>query len=554
VPVDTKAVDAIDIKKGKSLAELMKFRDARPWRVYLGNDHYKADAKTVQALIDAVQGKGEIKEFFDEPEAEAKKKDAERGFDQPQAEVLLYKDALEKGEAKDDVKDKKDKKEKKDKKAKDDDKSKKEKKKDEEPKLKKDAKPLVTLTFGKTDKDVVYVKRTTQDGLVSRFAVPKSIIEKVLPTEGILAYFDTALPSFELGNVTQFEVDKDGDKIMVERGHGEQLGKFLLKNRKDYAGRNFTDFKDVFTVLQAVGKLHAQKWIQKIGAKDDLEPFGLKKPGLVITVWATKDEVLPSASASLIGLLGRAPLDQGLLALTSFQAARESDKGEAYIFKFGKEFKDKDTPVNYALSSKNDYLFQVPAGLVKLLKDADLRDRSWLTLFQPVLDASFVGSGPGSVLAAAPILSGQVLSFDAAKVKELKLTVLSKVEERTMNFVRNVKDNSWDDKSGLTKFNLDPEKVKELVKWLADLQAERFISLTGGPRDEQKLTKDSSLKIDIVLDNGKRLTLTVGAEVATGYYAHISSWPDAVFLLPASKIDPLLAGPIHFAKPRVAER
>jgi hypothetical protein len=552
VPVDTKGVDAIDIKKGKSLAELMKLREAnKAWRIYLGNDNYKADAKAVQGLIDALQGKGEIKELFDESEAEAKK-DAERGLDQPQAEVVLYKDALEKEkEETKDLKSKKDKKEK-DKKAKDDDKAKKEKKKDEEPKLKKDAKPIVTLSFGKADKDTVYVKRKTQDGLVSRFAVPKSILEKVLPAEGVLAFFDTALPSFELGNVTQFEVDKDGDKIMVEKGHGEQLGKFLLKNRKDYAGRNFADTAQVFTILQALGKLHAQKWIQKIGAKDDLKPFGLDKPGLVITVWATKDQVLPGTAASFIGLLGVPPLDQGLLAITSFQAGNEMDKGEAYVFKFGKEFKDKDTPVNYALSSKNDYLFQVPAGLVKLLKDADLRDRSWLSLFQPVLDAGIVSSGPESVLAAAPILTRQVLTFDAAKVKEVKLTILTRVEERTMAFVRNAKDKSWEDKSGLTKFSLDPEKVNELLKWLGDLKAERFIALTGGPREEQKLTKDASLKIDIVLDGGKTLTLTIGAALEGGYYAHSSAWADAVFLLPAGKIDPLLEGPGYFAKPRVA--
>src|SRR5262249_28790946 len=178
------------------------------------------------------------KEFVDEPDDEAKKKDAERGLDQPQAEVVLYKGGLEKEETKDDdakgKKDKKDKKDK-DKKAKENDKGKKEKKKDEEPKLKKDAKPIVTLTFGKTDKDMVYVKRVTQDGLVSRFAVPKSIIEKVLPAEGVLAFFDTALPSFELANVTGLEVDKDGDKIVVEKGHGEQSSRWLLKDRKDYA-------------------------------------------------------------------------------------------------------------------------------------------------------------------------------------------------------------------------------------------------------------------------------------------------------------------------------
>jgi hypothetical protein len=157
------------------------------------------------------------------------------------------------------------------------------------------------------------------------------------------------------------------------------------------------------------------------------------------------------------------------------------------------------------------------------------------------------------VLAAVPILSRQVLAFDAAKVKEVKLTILTKVEERTMAFVRNPKDKSWEDKSGLQKFNLDPEKVNELLKWLADLKAERFVSLTGGPREEQKLTKEASLEINIALDNGKVLTLTVGASLERGsYYAHSSAWADAVFLLPADKIDPILEGPGYFAKPRVA--
>src|SRR5262249_29834832 len=137
-------------------------------------------------------------------------------------------------------------------------------------------------------------------------------------------------------------------------------------------------------------------------------------------------------------------------------------------------------------------------------------------------------------------------------VKAVKLTVLTRVEERTMSFLYKAKDKSWSDISGLSKFNLDGEKVNELVKWLAGLQAERFVSLTGGPREEQKLTKDASLKIDIVLEDGRTLKLAVGAAVANGYYAHTNAWADAVFLLPAAKIESLLEGPAYFAKPRVA--
>ena len=128
------------------------------------------------------------------PGADEKKKDAEWGFDSPAAVVAVYADAIEK-EKKDEAKDEKDKKNEKEKK----DTAKKDEKKDPLPTLKKDAKPVVKLEFGKTEKDLINVKRTLQDGTVSRFTVKKELYEKIVPSEGpasgVFGHRSAAIPN-----------------------------------------------------------------------------------------------------------------------------------------------------------------------------------------------------------------------------------------------------------------------------------------------------------------------------------------------------------------------
>jgi hypothetical protein len=565
LPVETKTVDAVDIRQGQGLAEVVKLRgpESKNWQLYLGKETHKADDKTISSLLDTLRGKGEIKEFFDEPEP--KKKDAERGLDNPVAEVLVYKEAIEKEEKKD---------EKSNEKAAKDEKKKDEKKKDDKadssPPLKKDAKPLATLTFGKTEGDIVYVRRVTLDGTDSRLALPKAILEKIMPSQGVIAFFDTALPAFDIANTTQLELVRKDEKIVVLKGEGEQASRWLLKDRKDYAGKNFADTAQVTAIVQSLGHLNVQKWVKKLDAKEDLDKNGLAKPEMTITVHVRSDKLSPQAVANLIASGQTVPLLGPLVAASVVFMAQAADKGEPITFKFGKTSGEKEGGGVYALRTGVDYLFEVAPALVKSAREADLRDRTWLSQLQPVLDAALVGmlAAPenlGVLLTPLPLVTKQVLQFDPSNVKEIKAAVRTSFELRNFTFQYNARDKAWEDRSGLQDFNLDADKVKQLVTWLADLRAGRFIFLTGGPREEQKLDlKDAIIKLDIIRDDGKTLTLTVGDTfyalneknelVNRGRFAATNAWPDIVFTLPNEKIDPILEGVGHFGKARVAAR
>lgn len=565
IPAETKNVDAIDLRQGKDLNVLVKLRrpDEKTWQIYFGSEAKKADDKAVQSLIEALQAKREVKDFIDISDADAKKKDAELGFTPPAAEAILYSEGLEKpkDEKKDDKEKDKDKDEKKE-----ENKDEKKDKKDQEPKLKKDAKPLATLVFGKVDGDLVYVKRTTQDGGVARMQVSKSVFDKAFPAQGAIAFLDSSLPVLDDFKVTGLELERGKDKIVVTRGRGEQSDRWLLKDLKDYAGKNFADAPQMNTVLSMLGNLRVQKWLEKIGPKDDLDKYGLAKPDVTVTVNLGKDQLTPANISAIVGLFATGTADGAIVGVAALQAASEKDKGDTVAFKFGKEVKekekDKETTLVYATRSGTDLLFQVSPNIVKLLKDADLRDRSWLSMLQPVLNASLLGmaASPESLAALwapSPLTTGRVISgLDPDKVYEIKLAIRSRFELRTLAFRWNNKDKAWEDKSGLQEFTADPDKIKQFTEWLSGLNAERFIFLSGGPQEEQKLSaKDATLQIEIAQDKGKTVTLTVGAQPdGRGYFATTNVWPQVVFQLPATRIEPILQGAEYFAKPRVAAR
>ncbi len=65
--------------------------------------------------------------------------------------------------------------------------------------------------------------------------------------------------------------------------------------------------------------------------------------------------------------------------------------------------------------------------------------------------------------------------------------------------------------------------------------------------------KEASLIIELGLEGGETITLTVGALFErVGYFAQSSVWPEAVFFLAGTKVEPLLRGVGYFAKERVA--
>src|SRR6185312_11721518 len=82
------------------------------------------------------------------------------------------------------------------------------------PGLKKDHKPVLILAFGKTAGDIVYVRRTLEDGKIkSWFTVKKEFLDKILPAEGVgLAYLDTALPEFDPKQAWAIKLKRPTDK------------------------------------------------------------------------------------------------------------------------------------------------------------------------------------------------------------------------------------------------------------------------------------------------------------------------------------------------------
>ncbi len=548
--VDAKKVDVVSLRQGKDEVKLLH-PEGKPWEIQDGAEKpKKANDKAVQALLEAVQGKGDIQKFFDE--GDAKKLDAELGLENPALEVSLFVDSLDK-EKKDADKDKKEP-EKNDAKEKDG-KDQKTEKKDEGPRLKKDAKAAVVLSFGKEDKDSVNVKRVLADGTVSRFTVPKTLVEKVLPGDLHLAYLDTALPEVATHEVERLELARGKDKIEVEKGWGEKANRWQFKGTQDPADAGKTT-----TMIQNLLGLQAKKWLKKIAAGEDLDKYGLKTPALRVALNLKKDRLQPAGTASLLGLLA-APGDLRFLGASATVAAnQQADKGETVVLKLGKETdQDKDKPGVFAQRSDKDLLFLVPADLVKYLREADLRDRSGFLIGQPLVTAGVVGlaaAEPSSgLLAGSPLVTTQVHGFDAAKVKEIKLAVRTPDELRIFAFQRDpqAKDKAWQDKSGLQEFTLDSAKVNQWLEQLGKLKAERWVSLGGAPKTEQKLSaKDAALRIELVFDDGKTLNLTVGAPFENqGYFAQTSAWPDAIFYLPASWVSPLQRGPAYFAKERV---
>ena len=124
---------------------------------------------------------------------------------------------------------------------------------------------------------------------------------------------------------------------------------------------------------------------------------------------------------------------------------------------------------------------------------------------------------------------------------------------------------TWTDKSpNLDEFQVDPDKVTTLIKDFAKLRTDRFVNIIGGPRPEHKLTdkeanvdKEAKVKLELVMVDGKTITVVIGADfVPHGHFATSSVWlgddgkNSTVFFVPRHMVDILMRGTAHFAKER----
>lgn len=526
-------VDAITIQTGSNLVELYRPADGKNWKVRAGAAEARpASERVVQALLEALKGKGAILAFEDVPDAEQKAFDAKWGFDSGATTVTVYTGGIEKEskEAKDG-------------------------KKSAGLSLKKD-KAAVTLTFGKVEGDTVAVKRLLPGGIVSRFTMGKAILSKVKPERGlVLAYLDTVLPLPRIDEVDEFYLLRRGTKIGLKRVGTGKATLWSFKDSSEPTGLRPADTTAAQSLLARLTALPALEWVEPIGAKTDLDKLGLKQPAVAVTL-VNKSNVAPAAVASALGMIASAAAPPWSTAPAAALAGQAADKGALTTIWFGKEIeRGKEGPAIYARHSGINDVFLASPDVVKLIRDIDLRNRGLVLRVQGLLAASEVAAAAGAphagLMFATPLLTGAVHHLDPATVSEVKVTLRTPAELRQFTFRR--KDKTWIDTTGLREFQLNDRRVDELVEKVARLRAQQFVNVAGGPRSDQKLgPKDTILRVELTTTAGRSVALLVGAEFDRfGYFAASSTWPDAVFLVPAASVEPLLHEGIgYFARER----
>lgn len=513
-PIPAKEADAVTLTIGKDEARFVRLGEPPVWQVELGTSpQTPANGKAVDAMLDALQGRRGVLKFKDVADADAAKFDAELGFDQPQASAAIFLQGVDAG------------------------------------KPKKDAKPAETIVFGKTEGDQVWVKRTMPDGPTARFAVAKSVLDKAIPREGSLGFLETVLPKVAPQNITRIEIDRAGKVLTL---HKKDNRWFL----KDAAGNIAADGRKIEEIARAFSGLPIRRWVKKLDAKDDLAPLGLKTPDLSLTLTLKKDQLGAAAVGSAIGQLGGIMNDPALVALGSAWGNVQLD-GEKVVIAFGKEPTDKDDANNlYVKHSQSDRIGLAPTPFANLLRTTDFRDRSTILQPQVVLAAAIVGA-PASqsvngILSGSPLATGHLGRGEGASVKSLRVMIRTPIEVRTFSFNRDAK--GWTDQSGLKEFQIDDEHVTTVADLVASLPVSRFVSLTGGPRDDQKLTaKDATIVIDAVMNDLRPVTVTIGANFDNhGTFMQTTTWPGAIFFVSPERVQPLLQGAGFFAKERLA--
>lgn len=352
-------------------------------------------------------------------------------------------------------------------------------------------KETVKLIFStKPEKELVYVKRLKDKDAI-RLAVAEKMLEFITP--GKLGYIDKKLPLVK--------DDDEVTKIVVVRR--EDNTTFELVNEKEKPEDKVSVWKIKQPPAQAGRKADIVKLDPILFMARTLQPEKL---------------IAEKASDKELADWGLKP---ALYEITV--SAKKGDKTEDKVFLFGTQNEKKDG--RYAKMSERDLVFLVRPEVIAPVepKVKDLVDL-------------------------------QVLSFDASKVREVKLigladgakpvTLDAEFKESKPGAAR-----EWQVKNQaeLKDFKLDPAKLTQFVGELSRLHASQFLIFKAGPKPEHKLgAKDRSLEIEIFLegDEKKPLKLTLGAPVTEGetkgYAAQLDSLPGDVFVIPEARFAEVL--------------
>jgi hypothetical protein len=291
VQADATKVDAVNLQSTAPI-KLRKSGEPAEWKIYeSGKPPEKADDAAVQEVVNALTAKRIIKDFPD-----PKKTDADLGLDKPSAVVSLWQDGIKKEEKKEDKKEEKPGETKDDKKAdaKSGEQKSDKKNADGEPPLK-DGKPAVKITFGKREKDLVYVKREASND-VTRAAVSVSLFDKA--AESKLAFLDRKIPFIgATRDVSKIALARGNENYEIDRGKDET---WALKQPANLAGRS-VDAGKVSGLLGELHNLRAEKLLTQKATDKELDRYGLKVPSAKVTITETKaDKKPPEQSSSLL--------------------------------------------------------------------------------------------------------------------------------------------------------------------------------------------------------------------------------------------------------------
>lgn len=480
VTADTARVDAIDVQPaGHGQLEFRKTGMPGQWKLYEGGKPQDVDMVAVQGLLTSLTAKRVVKDF-----PATAKTDAELGFDKPTAVVSLWTDGVKKEDKPAEEAKKEEPKDaaKKDEPKKDGDKKEPEKdaKKPEsqQPALK-DPKPTIKLTFGKRDKDLVYVKRE-EGSDVARMAVPGSVLDRA--SEGKLAYFDKRFPAKQYSeDAVKVVLTRDGTTFEMDRTRNDkEMTPWKLLLPKDLAGRTVENLK-IQRILNTFAHLVASKLVADKLTDNDLERFGLKNPSAKLAITTEHDK-----------------------------------KTEDTTYLLGKETDDKEGV--YAKLANQDLVFVIPKSMAESLK-GDLQD--------PV-----------------------ILTFDAAKVKGMKLTGWQDLVGSPVTLQLERKSaTDWVAKAP-ADYKLDPGLAESFLGSLNGLRAIAFVGTKTGAKPEHKFDlKDGGLEIVLTIEGeAQPTTLQVGAKTAEGWFTMCSKLPGDVFLTPLDKFEKIKSRPAYFKK------
>jgi hypothetical protein len=328
------AADGIDIQVGNDPPlELRKVGQPPVWRLFATDGaSVVANAQSVTNLLNGLGGKRMVKDF---PEKGAP--GAKLGFDHPSAVVTLWVGGIlpeeKKEEAKTEKKDAADK-------GKVEEKGGEKKDAAAAPTKPKMADPTVKLIFGKTDKDLLYVRRIAQ-GVTTDLAIGESTLGVV--RRGRLDFLDTVLPSFVVDQVAKLSFNTGTETVAVERQQkeGATTDSWVIQQPPQLAGRPADKF-EVRRLLESMAGIRAERlWAEKATDKE-LERFGLKPPRITATV-----------------------------------TLKEGDNKER-VYQFGNEGDDKSTV--YAKQGERDLVFAVRKAIVEGLQKADVSDPTVFSL------------------------------------------------------------------------------------------------------------------------------------------------------------------------------